>query len=197
MPGKLWIGSIILAMQILGKSQGLPAAGLGLPAADPASEAHAKRWHQQRILDLDDEGYAQRASGTLSLRQQARVYHNHQAEEAEDLLHQSQVARGQGVLAVFYGPALGAVAGYELAQTQPGRGQDQVIRGNSSVTVYSGAGAVLGLFTGIGVLVEQRSEARELRAQAAESYNRKLLQDLRLWVVPQQHGAALGAQAKF
>ena len=194
---QLWMG-FVLAAQVLGWAQGLPAApAAALPAGDPAAAVAASRWQQQRILDMDDDGYAQRAGGRLSLRQQAAVYRNHGAEEAQDLLHQSQAKRGLGVLALFYSPALGALAGYELAQTQPGQGQDQVIRGHSSDDVFSAAGAALGLGLGIAVLLDHHGAARELRAQAAESYNRQLLQDLRLWVAPQRGGAQLQMNANF
>jgi hypothetical protein len=190
-----WMGSL-LAAQVLGFAQGLPAAPApALPAGDPADAVAAIRWRQQRILDVDDDGYAQRASGRLSLRQQANVYGDHGAQEAQDLLHQSQAKRGLGVLALFYSPALGALAGYELAQIQPGQGQ--VIRGHSSADVFTAAGAALGLGSGIAVLWDHRAAARELRAQAAESYNRQLLQDLRLWVSPQRGGAQVQMNANF
>jgi hypothetical protein len=198
---RLWLG-FVLAAQVLGWAQGLPAQGrpgavVDLPAGDPERDVRTQQWQEQRILDVDDDGYASRVTGTLDLRHQANVYRHHDAQEAQDLLHQSQVARGTGVLALLFSPILGAAAGYELAQTQPGQGQDAVIRGNSSVGVYTPAGAGPGLAVGIGVLLEHREEARELRALAAESYNRALLHNLRLGTQPIRGGTMLTLGASF
>jgi hypothetical protein len=171
----------------------------GLAAAPPALERRQQQWQAQRILDVDDDGYAQRDGGALSLHQQANVYRHHDAKPAQELLHQSQVARGQGVLALLCSPALGAAAGYEMAQSLPEHGDASIHRlyGNRPSDVYASAGAALGLVAGIGVLLNQRLEARELRAQAAESYNRQLLQDLNVWVQPAQGGAVMRLQKKF
>ena len=177
-----------------------------MDAADPSTSSgqdlalRQARWQRLRILDLNDNGEAFRNGRWMDRNEQIQVYRKHEADDALALMRQS---RAHGFAAGFFmvaAPAgLALLGGYIGQAVDQQKASDMGATGSGSLytTWGAGGGALLGLIIG-GVIHHYQSAASDnLRAQAAESYNRKILDDLQLGAAPLPGGAALGVEGRF
>jgi hypothetical protein len=200
----LWIILGLHALTQTGLQAKAPLAPSAVVGADQAASTDlAQRqasWQRLRILDLNDDGEAFRNGRWLGRDEQVRLYRKHEADDALSLMRQS---RGHAFAGGFF--MLAAPAGLALLGGYIGQGVDQQQAGNAGATgsgsYYTtwcaGGGALLGLIIGGTIYHCQSAAAADLRAQAAESYNRKLLDDLQLGMAPVPGGATLGLSGKF
>ncbi|HXC63377.1 MAG TPA: hypothetical protein VNZ67_03415, partial [bacterium] len=173
----LWI---ILALHALSQS-GLHAQGLS-PASTDLPQRQAS-WQRLRIVDMNGDGEVLRNGFWLDRNDQVGLYRKHDADDALALMRQS---RAHGFAAGFF--LVAAPAGLALLGAYLGQQVDQERATNLGATgsgsLYTtwgaGGGALLGLILGGTIHHYQSAASDELRAQAAESYNRKILDDLQL-----------------
>jgi len=193
---------IILAVQALAQAKGLPAQALP-PAAPQATDPLALRqqqWQHRRVLDLDEDGYAVRNGRRLDRSEQVRLYRRTDAGEALDLMRQS---RGKSVVGGFW--LVGVTGALALAGSQVGQEEDArhaaAVGSNGNDSTYQAWGTAGGILAGLmigGTIRHFYAVASDdLRAQAAESYNRKLLDDLQLGAAPIPGGMQLGLSGRF
>jgi hypothetical protein len=172
-------------------------------AADPDLAPLAQRqadWRRLRILDLNDDGEAFRNGRWLDRDEQIRLYRRHEADDALALMRQSRGHAFAGGFFLVAAPVgLAALGGYVGQQLDQQRASNLGATGSGSyyTTWGAGGGILLGLILGGTIHHYQSAAAADLRAQAAESYNRKILDDLQLGVAPVPGGATLGVSGKF
>jgi len=204
---------IVLALQALTQSglqartrtpRTVPSAeDAGQALADPGQAPLAQRqadWRRLRILDLNDGGEALRNGRWLGRDEQIRLYRKHEADDALALMRQSRAHGFAGGFFMVAAPAgLALLGGYIGQQVDQERAANMGATGSGSyyTTWGAGGGALLGLILGGTIHHYQSAASDDLRAQAAESYNRKLLDDLQLGVAPVTGGATLGVSGHF
>lgn len=210
----LWI---LLALQALTQSglQARTRPARTAPSAEEAGQAQAALatdlgqaplaqrqadWRRLRILDMNDDGETFRNGRWLGRDEQIRLYRKHEADEALSLMRQSRAHGFAGGFFMVAAPAgLALLGGYIGQQVDQERANNLGATGSGSTytTWGAGGGALLGLIIGGTIHHYQSAASDELRAQAAESYNRKLLDDLQLNAAPVPGGATLGLSGHF
>jgi hypothetical protein len=205
------LGWIVLALQALaqaGLAQAAPAPSsvtaadpAAAPSTDPGQAPLAQRqaaWRRLRILDLNDDGEAYRNGRWLGRDEQIRLYRKHDADDSLALLRRSKGHAFLGWCGMLLTPGALALAGAGIGEREDLlMGRANTVGMDPGTTVGAASGALLGLVLGGAIQHFQSAEADDLRAQAAESYNRKLLDDLQLGVAPVPGGARLGVTGKF
>jgi|GEM_PF-2686264 hypothetical protein len=205
----LWI---VLALHALAQS-GLQARGLAQPSPAGASQAAASpgepgqaqdlaqrraAWQRLRILDMNDDGEALRNGQWIGRDAQMRLYGRHEADDSMAMLRKARAHAFFGGCGLWLLPAALAAAGADLGQQSDiEHGVNGSTSTNPGTTIGTAGGAVLGLLIGIPWYLFQGHEAADLRAGAAERYNRKILEELELGAAPMPGGATLAVRAKF
>ena len=182
------------------------------PAAPEAALAlRQSSWSQLRIMEVDARGWVRRSDGWMDNKDAGHYYRSAGALEALQGMRRGRSHRLQGILWTWAAPTLGgvllALAGGETASIQYGTvnsaggynyssdiiaqkiGQDALIG--------AGVGALLGAAVGLPLGLSNRHQADQDDRAAAESFNQKLLKDLRLQAQPLPGGARLGLEKGF
>ena len=169
-------------------------------------------WRLMRVEALDSDGWAKVGGTWIRAKSEGHYYANANAVEAEALFVRAQQVRSQGIrwvsLSPVYGAAAGGLAGGVVGLLQPAQahlvngelvdqGTDRTDHTFVGFALGSVGGALAGLGLGLWVESDEARQAHDLRVQAAESFNQKLWQDLRLDLVPLQGGGELDLHSKF
>jgi hypothetical protein len=200
---------------LLGQAAGLPArphrrhstqdlAKLAYQPASPTAslEDRTASWRALSFQALQFGGSAARGGMDLKKPQQRLCMELAQAQDALDLMERSDAAGRDSMLWITIAPGAGAVAGLftggVLGAQQPenvaGAGVLEIV---GYAIIGAVGGAVTGAVVGLPGCLWEHHQSAELHAEALESYNHKLLGDLRLEAAPIPGGAALGVSGKF
>ena len=168
-------------------------------------------WSRLRILDVNDDGWVKRGGGWLDNKQAGYYYKGAAALDALSQLRHGRAHRIQASLWTWVPMPVGAVvlgyAGVIVALFQYGvpnpdgtyNYSQQTIGQKESQDLVVGAalGLALGAALGLPLAYGDAAKARQDNRDAAGSFNRKLLRDLRLQAQPEPGGAKLGVQKSF
>jgi len=164
-------------------------------------------WEAMRISRMDPDGWVQVGGSWIRQKSEAHYYDNADAKEAMDLNLQSQQYHAKGMLWAGLSTGIAVVgcgiAGGFVGAAQPSADAgdfvdlDQEIHAVEGALVGIGVGVVVGLSTGLWIQSSDNAQSRKLEVQAAESFNRKLLKDLRLDVEPLRGGGELKVKTQF
>jgi|GEM_PF-2986777 hypothetical protein len=168
-------------------------------------------WSRLRILDVTEEGWVRRGADLLDNKQAGHYYRNAAALDALKQLRNGRSHRIQASIWTWVpaplGAALFAYIGGAVANVQYGQVKSDGTYYYSQETigqkigqdalVGAGVGLLLGAALGIPISLSKGHQAGEDDHNAAESFNRKLLSDLRLQAQPEPGGAKLGVDKSF
>jgi len=168
-------------------------------------------WSRLRILDVNQQGWVKRNGEWLDNKQAGHYYRNASALDAlRELRHgrshriQASVWRWAAfpVGAVFFAYIGGAAANIQYGQVKSDGSyyySQETIGQKIGQDALVGAciGAALGAALGIPISLSKGHQAERDDRSAAESFNRKLLDDLRLRAQPEPGGAKLGVDKSF
>jgi hypothetical protein len=186
---------------------------LGYHPVPPAAALALRQacWSRLRILDVTEEGWVRRGADLLDNKQAGHYYRNAAALDALKQLRRGRSHRIQASIWTWVpaplGAALFAYIGGAVANFQYGMPNSDGTYNYSQNTigqkigqdalVGAGIGLVLGAALGIPMAHSKGHQAEQDDRDAAESYNRKLLGDLRLRAQPEPGGAKLGVDRSF